>query len=96
MLATLLVQPPPAVDAVSHANGDVDVTWDASPSAASRPLEYAVLRRASGGSFAQIARTAALRITDAPGNGTFDYAVRALISSFISADSLVATAVVPP
>jgi hypothetical protein len=90
------VQPPPALDAISHANGDVDVQWEASPSAASRPLEYVVLRRAPGGSFAQIARTGALRITDTPGSGSFDYVVRAVISSFTSGDSPVASASSPP
>ena len=70
--------------------------WEASPAAVSRPLEYVVLRRTGGAAFAQIARTAALRITDTPGSGTFDYVVRAVISSFTSADSPVASASVPP
>ena len=96
VLATLLVAPPPSVDAISHTNGDVDVQWEASPAAASRSLEYVVLRRASGGSFEQIARTAALSITDRPGTGSFDYVVRAVISTFTSADSPVANAVVIP
>ena len=94
VLATLVVEPPPALDAIAHANGDVDVQWEASPSAASRSLEYVVLRRAAGGSFEQIARTADLRITDRPGSGSFDYVVRATISTFTSADSPVANACV--
>ena len=94
VLATLAVEPPPSLDAISHALGDVDVQWEASPSAASRSLEYLVLRRSAGGSFEQIARTSALRITDRPGSGSFDYVVRAVISTFTSADSPVANACV--
>jgi hypothetical protein len=95
VLATLLVPPPPSLDAITHGT-EVDVQWEASPAAASRPLEYAVLRRAAGGAFAQIARTAELRFTDAPGSGSFDYVVRAVISTFTSADSPVASATVIP
>jgi hypothetical protein len=96
VLGALLVEPPPSLDAISHANGEVDVQWAASPAAASRSLEYVVLRRPAGGSFAQIARTAALRVTDAPGSGSFDYVVRAVISTFTSADSPVANATTIP
>ncbi len=92
MLGTLVLQPPAALDAIAHSGGQVDVQWDASISAALRPLEYVVLRRASGGDFAPIARTAALRLTDSPGSGTFDYVVRAAISTFTSGDSPVARA----
>jgi hypothetical protein len=75
----------------------VDLQWGTSPSAALRDVEYAVLRRASGVStFAEIARTIAVTYTDAPAHGTYDYVVRAVVSTFTSTDSPVATATTGP
>ena len=69
----------------------MDVQWAAPPAAATRVLGYVVLRRSGTADFAEIARTADLRVTDRPGSGAFDYVVRATISTFTSADSQVAS-----
>jgi len=78
-------------------DGTVDLQWETSPSAASRDVEYIVLRRQLGTSvFAEVARTSAVTYTDVPPPSTFDYVVRTAISSFWSADSPVATATTGP
>ncbi|HEX9435997.1 MAG TPA: hypothetical protein VGA16_02405 [Candidatus Limnocylindria bacterium] len=74
-------------------DGTIDLQWGTSPSAASRAVEYVVLRRQIGAtSFLAIARTSAVSYTDTPTAGTYQYVVRTAISSFTSADSPSATA----
>ncbi|MBM4433891.1 MAG: hypothetical protein FJ028_02050 [Chloroflexi bacterium] len=47
-----------------------------------------MLRRQTGaGSFLELARSSAVTFTDAPAAGSYDYAARAVISTFRSADS---------
>lgn len=97
MLATLRLDPPPWLAAAAQPDRTVDLQWGTSPTAALRDVEYVVLRRQVGAtSYLQIARTSAVSYTDAPGTGTFDYVVRAAISTFTSADSPVASATIPP
>lgn len=97
MLATPTVAPASGLAASAAAGGAVALSWAASPTAAQRTVEYVVLRRASGSaSFAEVARTSALSHGDTPPPGTYDYAVRAAISSFTSADTAVATVTTTP
>ncbi len=97
VLATLTVAPPSGLTATAGAGGTVALSWTASPTAAQRAVEYAVLRRATGsGGFAEVARTSALSYGDTPPPGTYDYVVRAAVSSFTSADTAVATAATTP
>lgn len=82
---------------MAMSDGTVDLQWGTSPSAAVRDVEYLVLRRQIGATgFLQVARTAAVTHTDAPGPGTFEYVVRTAISTFTSLDSPVATASTGP
>lgn len=72
--------------------GAVDLQWGTSPSAASREVEYLVLRRQVGAaSFLEIARTGAVAFTDAPGPATYEYIVRTAASTFTSPDGPLAT-----
>jgi len=74
-------------------DGTIDLQWGTSPSAASRAVEYVVLRRQIGASsYLEITQTAAVSYTDTPQAGTHQYVVRTAISSFTSADSPSATA----
>lgn len=73
-------------------DGTVDLQWGTSPSAASRDVEYVVLRRQTGASsFLAVARTSAVAYTDAPPPATYEYVVRTAASTFTSADSPLAT-----
>ena len=75
----------------------MDLQWGTSPSAASRPVEYLVLRRQVGMSvFAPVARTSAVTYTDTPPPSTFDYVVRTVLSTFESTDSPIATVATGP
>ena len=97
MLATLVLEPPPALTATVPGDGSVDLVWEPSPSADVREIEYVVSRRQVGTSLvAPIARTSSVSYTDRPPASTFDYVVRAAASSFTSADSPIATATTGP
>lgn len=97
MLATIALEPPAWLSATAMGDRTVDLQWATSPSAASRDVAYAVLRRQTGASsFLEVARTSAVTFTDAPPAGSYDYAVRTVIATFRSADSPLARADVPP
>lgn len=93
VLGTLALEPPSALAATARPDGTIALAWVASPSAAIRPIEYAVLRRPFGpGPFVEIARTGLLgyvdvTYVDAPPAGTYDYAARTLVSTFTSSDA---------
>src|SRR5579884_1447831 len=77
--------------ATSRPGGVVRLTWDASTTITSDPVSYLVFRRPSGGgSYSQIASTAAgvLTYDDTPGtDGQYDYVVQAQVSTFTSVNS---------
>ncbi len=97
-IATLVVQPPPTTSASVGPGGGVHVAWDASPTAAAESVTYRVLRSPGGaGAYAQVSASPIEWLTydDVPaGDGTYDYAVLAAVSSFTSAAGPVATVVV--
>ena len=75
-----------SLDPAAVSSGSVQLSWTASATVASESGSYLVMRRPSGGSYAQVASTGSLAYTDAPGDGSWEYLVRAAVSSF-SADS---------
>jgi hypothetical protein len=80
--AFLEVQPA-SQNGPSASGGTVQLSWGASPTAATEAVTYAVLRSPSGaGAFAQVGSTSGLAITDTPPDGTYDYRIRTVVSSF--------------
>jgi hypothetical protein len=102
VLGTLALAPASGLAATANAGGSVTLGWIASPSSQQRPVEYVVLRRVSAtGPFAEVARIGPLGYTDvmcvdAPPAGTYDYAVRTVVSTFTSADTAPVTVTTTP
>jgi hypothetical protein len=89
----LVVAPATLNSASSIGGGIVRLSWSASPTASTETVTYGILRRPSGGAFAQVATVSGLTYDDAPGDGFHDYEVRAIVSGF-SADGNALSAMV--
>jgi hypothetical protein len=83
---TSLEVEPALLDPASQSGGTIQLTWSASPTAASESVTYDVMRRSGGGSFARVASVGGLSYDDDPGDGTWEYVVRSVVSTF-STDS---------
>jgi hypothetical protein len=80
--AFLEVQPA-SQNAPSASGGTVQLSWSASPTAATEAVTYAVLRSPAGaGAFAQVGSTSGLTHGDSPPDGTYDYRIRTVVSTF--------------
>lgn len=77
---------PATLDPASVTGGTVRLTWTASATAATETVTYGVMRRNGGGAYGQIASVSGLTYDDAPGDGAWEYVIRASVSAF-SADS---------
>jgi hypothetical protein len=94
-LSTISMQAPVAVSAATKPAGAVLVSWNASPTAAIRAVQYLVFRRPAGsGSYVQVTGSpvAGLAYSDVPAaDGSYDYRVETYLSNFTSPDSNVVT-----
>lgn len=88
-LTNLVVTAPTLSTPTSGASGLVSLSWSASPTAALAPLTYAVLRRPTGGSYATVASllTSLSYSETPPADGTYDYMVQAVVSTFTAASA---------
>jgi hypothetical protein len=91
--AVLEVQPAVQGTPSSLSAGVVQLTWTASPTAASESVTYGILRRPSGvGAYVQVGTTAGLTFNDTPpADGLYDYAIRAAVTT-LTTDSNALTA----
>ena len=92
-VASLYVQSPAQSSATSASGGRVDLSWSASPTAATRAVGYLVYRRPAGsGSYTRLTPSpiTALTYADTPSSdGSYEYAVQATVSTFSSPDRVV-------
>ena len=95
---TMQVQPPAGQNAtVSAANGVVQLSWTATPTApgTGHTLTYLILRGPVGGPYSQIASTSALTYNDTPAaDGSYGYVIEAQVTgggSFVSGNSAAQT-----
>lgn len=88
-LTNLVVSAPSLSAPTSGASGLVSLGWSASPTAALAPLTYTVLRRPSGGSYATVASSlTSLSFSETPpADGSYDYTVQAVVSTFTAASA---------
>ncbi len=88
----LVVQPAVLATPVSASAGAVQLTWTASPTAATESVNYAVFRSPAGaGTWTQVASLVGVAYSDVPpADGTWDYFVQAIVAAF-TADGNVAT-----
>lgn len=78
---------PATLNTASASGAVVHLAWSASPTASTESVTYGILRRPSGsGAFAEVASTSALSYDDAPGDGRYDYEIRAAVTT-LTADS---------
>lgn len=69
--------------APSASGGAVQLSWSASPTAATESVAYLVMRSPAGaGAFVQVGSTSGLSHTDTPPDGNYDYRIRTAVSTF--------------
>jgi fibronectin type III domain protein len=90
----LVVQPATLSAPVTAAAGVVQLTWTASPTAATESVNYAVFRSPAGaGAWSQIASLTGLSYSDVPpADGSWDYYVQSVVT-VLTSDSNVGTGV---
>jgi hypothetical protein len=80
--AFLEVQPA-SQNAPSASGGTVQLSWNASPTASTEAVSYEIMRSPAGaGAFVQVGSTSGLGHSDTPPDGTYDYRIRTVVSTF--------------